>query len=401
MSCLFCYQARTAQPAECSTSSRPMLAPTHQWLQMATDTQLHMSCLFCYQGRTAQPAECSTASTLTLAPAHPWLGNRYPGLVVARPSLSECSRVFAGDALAINMPMTVEAVVIYLGIIYAGCAAVSIADSFAPSEISTRLQIAQAKAIFVQDVILRGGKAHPLHERVVKAQGPPAIVLPAAPGKHLQVILGLPCPALPCPALPCPALPCPALPCPAIFCCSLLSKPVLCHGVLCSVRPSRAVLCCAVLCRAVLCCAVLYCAVLCCAELIKLALLCTIAQLCQSNVTASSAYLKCACHATPIIFQSFPALHCCSEPGSGQQHCKRASTHVQVQLRGEDMSYADFLSKGDGRGPVAPHVADASDTCNILFSSGTTGELYLCMSQLSTVSHLAHAVSLGVGYIKF
>ncbi|KAL0031137.1 hypothetical protein WJX77_005362 [Trebouxia sp. C0004] len=136
-----------------------------------------------------------------------------------------------GDAIAINMPMTVEAVVIYLGVIYAGCAAVSIADSFAPSEISTRLQIAHTKAIFVQDVILRGGKAHPLYQRVIKAQGPLAIVLPAPPGKALQ-----------------------------------------------------------------------------------------------------------------------------------------------VQLREGDMSYADFLSKDNAQEQVAPHVADAYDTCNILFSSGTTGQ---------------------------
>lgn len=95
--------------------------------------------------------------------------------------------MLAGDAIAINMPMTAEAVTIYLGVIYAGCAAVSIADSFAPSEISTRLHIAKAKAIFVQDVILRGGKAHPLYERVLKAQGPTAIVLPAASSKQLQV----------------------------------------------------------------------------------------------------------------------------------------------------------------------------------------------------------------------
>ena len=93
----------------------------------------------------------------------------------------------AGMAIAINMPMTVHAVVIYLGIIYAGCVAVSIADSFAPSEISIRLQIANTKAIFVQDVILRSGKAHPLYERVVKAQAPLASVLPAVSGQHLQV----------------------------------------------------------------------------------------------------------------------------------------------------------------------------------------------------------------------
>ncbi|KAL3159387.1 hypothetical protein ABBQ38_009818 [Trebouxia sp. C0009 RCD-2024] len=136
-----------------------------------------------------------------------------------------------GAAIAINMPMTVDAVVIYLGIIYAGCTAVSIADSFAPSEISTRLRIANTKAIFVQDVILRGGKAHPLYERVVKAQGPTAIVLPSAPGDHLQ-----------------------------------------------------------------------------------------------------------------------------------------------VQLRPGDMSYAQFLSQAEGHTLGGAHVADASDTCNILFSSGTTGQ---------------------------
>ena len=99
----------------------------------------------------------------------------------------------AGDAVAINMPMTVHAVTIYLGVIYAGCAAVSIADSFAPSEISTRLEIAQTKAIFVQDVIQRGGKAHPLYQRVVQAKGPKAIVLPAVKQKGLQVKSTLSC----------------------------------------------------------------------------------------------------------------------------------------------------------------------------------------------------------------
>jgi acetyl-CoA synthetase len=37
-----------------------------------------------------------------------------------------------GDALAIVMPMTVECVAIYLGILQAGCVAVSIADGFVP-----------------------------------------------------------------------------------------------------------------------------------------------------------------------------------------------------------------------------------------------------------------------------
>lgn len=41
------------------------------------------------------------------------------------------------------------------------------------------------------------------------------------------------------------------------------------------------------------------------------------------------------------------------------------------------MSYAQFLSKAEGQTAVKPHVADASDTCNILFSSGTTGDQLL------------------------
>lgn len=56
----------------------------------------------------------------------------------------------AGDAVAIDMPMTVESVVIYLGIILAGCAACTVADSFAPPEIAARLRIAACKLVFTQ-----------------------------------------------------------------------------------------------------------------------------------------------------------------------------------------------------------------------------------------------------------
>lgn len=56
----------------------------------------------------------------------------------------------AGQAIAIAMPMTVEAVVAYFGIILAGCAAVSIADSFAAAEMASRLRIANAAAIVTQ-----------------------------------------------------------------------------------------------------------------------------------------------------------------------------------------------------------------------------------------------------------
>ena len=83
-----------------------------------------------------------------------------------------------GDRIAVAMPMTAEAVAIYLGIIKAGCAVVAIADSFAAPQIAARLRIGAAQAVFTQDVILRGGRALPLYPRLVAARAPLAIVLP-------------------------------------------------------------------------------------------------------------------------------------------------------------------------------------------------------------------------------
>jgi acetyl-CoA synthetase len=84
-----------------------------------------------------------------------------------------------GDALAIIMPMTAEAVAIYLGIIKAGAVAVGIADSFRPREIAVRLRLSKAVGVFVQDVIVRGHKTLPLYANLIEAGAPPAIVLPA------------------------------------------------------------------------------------------------------------------------------------------------------------------------------------------------------------------------------
>ena len=83
----------------------------------------------------------------------------------------------AGDAIAIYLPMTAESVAIYLGIVFAGCTAVGIADSFAADEIRVRLRITGAKAIFTQDEMLRGGKALPLYAKVTAADAPAAVVL--------------------------------------------------------------------------------------------------------------------------------------------------------------------------------------------------------------------------------
>ena len=55
-----------------------------------------------------------------------------------------------GDAIAVNMPMTIWSVIIYLGIVLSGRVVVSIADSFAASEVKTRLTISKANGIFTQ-----------------------------------------------------------------------------------------------------------------------------------------------------------------------------------------------------------------------------------------------------------
>jgi acetyl-CoA synthetase len=86
-----------------------------------------------------------------------------------------------GDGVAIDMPMNAAAVAIYLGIVKAGGVVVSIADSLAPEEVAVRLQLSDSKAIFTQDILRRGGKELPLYLKVIAAQPPRTIVLPAGP----------------------------------------------------------------------------------------------------------------------------------------------------------------------------------------------------------------------------
>jgi len=82
-----------------------------------------------------------------------------------------------GDKIAIDMPMTLEAVAIYLAGIKAGMPIVTIADSFTPNEIAVRLKITEPKVIFTQDVLQRAGKELPLFVKVVEANAPKAVVL--------------------------------------------------------------------------------------------------------------------------------------------------------------------------------------------------------------------------------
>ena len=74
-----------------------------------------------------------------------------------------------GDRIAIVMPMDYRSVVSYLGVLYAGCAAVSIADSFAPVEIEKRLRISEATGVLYCDEFQRTGKTIHLGLNVLEA----------------------------------------------------------------------------------------------------------------------------------------------------------------------------------------------------------------------------------------
>ncbi|RXP45870.1 AMP-dependent synthetase [Lutibacter sp. HS1-25] len=82
-----------------------------------------------------------------------------------------------GDYIAIDLPMTLEAVAIYLAGIKAGMPIVTIADSFTPNEIEVRLKITKPTVIFTQDFLQRADKELPLYEKVKSANAPKAVVL--------------------------------------------------------------------------------------------------------------------------------------------------------------------------------------------------------------------------------
>ncbi len=84
-----------------------------------------------------------------------------------------------GDSIAVIMPMTVEAIITYLGIIKCGMVVASIAESYSTEEIQTRLNIVNAKAIVTQDLILRKGKSLPLYTKIIAENTPKCIVISA------------------------------------------------------------------------------------------------------------------------------------------------------------------------------------------------------------------------------
>ena len=78
---------------------------------------------------------------------------------------------YPGDRIAIVMPMTAEAVAIYLGIVMAGMTVVSVPESLPPDQLALRLNIANASCVFTQSFIVRGEKRIPLYERVSAPAG--------------------------------------------------------------------------------------------------------------------------------------------------------------------------------------------------------------------------------------
>lgn len=81
------------------------------------------------------------------------------------------------DAIGICMPMNINAIAIYLGIIKMGGIVVSIADSFSSEEIGLRLKIANTQVVFTQYTIQWGEKHIFLYKKITNATINKIIVL--------------------------------------------------------------------------------------------------------------------------------------------------------------------------------------------------------------------------------
>ncbi|MEA2023520.1 MAG: AMP-binding protein [Actinomycetota bacterium] len=91
-----------------------------------------------------------------------------------------------GDRVAIAMPMTIEAVAAYLGTVAVGAVVVSIADSFAPHEIATRLRLTDPKITITQDRFERSGRDLPMYGKVIEAEAARCVVVETGGGVTLR-----------------------------------------------------------------------------------------------------------------------------------------------------------------------------------------------------------------------
>ncbi len=82
-----------------------------------------------------------------------------------------------GDFVGIDMPMTPEAVMIYLAAVKGGMPVITVADSFSPDQIKVRFSIAPPALVFTQDYLHRGGKKIPLYQKLIDAEAPESVVI--------------------------------------------------------------------------------------------------------------------------------------------------------------------------------------------------------------------------------
>jgi len=106
-----------------------------------------------------------------------WSGEELRRLAARVANALAARGIVPGDTIGLIMPMTARSVAIYLGIVAAGAAVVSIAESFASEEIATRLRLAGARMVFTQDVAPWGTRRLALYEKVVAAGAPPSVVV--------------------------------------------------------------------------------------------------------------------------------------------------------------------------------------------------------------------------------
>jgi acetyl-CoA synthetase len=94
-----------------------------------------------------------------------------------------------GDRVALYLPLTLECVAAYLAVVKMGAAVVSIADSFAPPEVATRLRLGEAGLVVTTSAFSRGGKVFDLYAKAQEAGAPRAVVIPS-PGHPVRLRAG-------------------------------------------------------------------------------------------------------------------------------------------------------------------------------------------------------------------
>ncbi len=90
------------------------------------------------------------------------------------------------DRVVLYLPLGVEAVAAYLGIIRAGMVAVLVADSFSPQELKKRIQLSQAKAVLTVEEYQYGGKSLHIYDKVKKAEAPLTVVIASSGDTDLR-----------------------------------------------------------------------------------------------------------------------------------------------------------------------------------------------------------------------